>query len=193
MFLVVSLAFVGLLVIGITFQREKQRLSFERQRTQWRQGSFDRVKRGDQFALIMDSKLLPMLANDADCIANLSGLSFSMTQITDEDARFVSQLSNVQTLSFYDTRGADLVLENARDLPITQMGFDMSRLYKDSLRTLSQFPDLSKLHFGHVMYPSEIAILKTLPPRITVHIPYPAEKEPWFIERGKPSDPPVSR
>lgn len=191
--LVVSMAFVGLLVIGIPFQREKQRLSFERQKAEWRQDAVERVKRGDQYALIMDSKLLPMLANDADCVANLNALSFSMMQMTDEDARFVSQLSNVETLSFYDTRGADLVLENARNLPIMQMGFDMSRLPKDSLRTLSESPDLSTLHFGHVMYPSEIAILKTLQPRITVHIPYPAEKEPWFIERGKPSDPPALR
>lgn len=190
---VVSLAFVGLLVIGMPFLRENQRLTFERQRTQWRQDSFDRVKRGDHQVLIMDSKLLPMLANDADCVTNLNGLSFSMTQITVEDARFVSQLSNVQTLSFYDTRGADLVLENARNLPIAQMGFDMSRLSKDSLRTLSEFPNLSKARFGYVMYPSEIAILETLPPRITVHIPYPAENEPWFIERGKPSDPPALR
>ena len=191
--LVASSAFVGLLVVGIPYLREQQRLSFERQKSEWRQDAFDRVKNGDHRVSIMDSKLLPMLAHDADCIANLKELNFSMTEITADDARFVSQLMNVQTLFFYDTHGADLVLENARDLPITKMGFEMDRLSKDSLRGLSDFPGLTDVHFEHVMFPNEIAILETLPPRITVHVPYPAEDEPGFKERGEPSDAPESR
>lgn len=193
MSVVASSAFVGLLVIGIPLLREQQRLSFERQKEEWRQNAFDRVKHGDHRVSIMDPKLLPMLANDADCVANLNELNFSMTAITNEDAQFVSRLSNVQTLYFYDTRGADLVLENARDLPISKMGFEMARLTKDSLRTLSDFPELTDVHFEHVMYPDEIAILKTLPSRIKVHIPYPAENEPGFKERGEPSDGPQPR
>jgi hypothetical protein len=191
--LVAALAFVGLLIAGIPLLREQQRLSFERQKVEWRQNAFDRVKHGEHRVSVMDSKILPMLASDADCVANLNELSFSMTEITGEDAQFVSRLSNVQTLFFYDTRGADLVLENARDLPISKMGFEMARLSKTSLRTLSDFPDLMEVHFEHVMFPNEIAILETLPPRITVRIPYPAEKEPGFKERGESVNAPESR
>ncbi|XZE36360.1 hypothetical protein SH501x_001926 [Pirellulaceae bacterium SH501] len=191
--LVAMTAIVGLLVVGIPYIRERQRLSFERQKSVWRQRAFDRVKNGDHRASIMDSKLLPMLASDADCVANLNELDFAMTEIMDEDAKFVSQLSNVRTLFFYDTRGADLVLENARDLPIVKMGFEMARLRKESLRSLSDFPKLKELHFEHVMFPNEIAILETLPPRITVRVPYLAENEPGFKERGEPADAPESR
>lgn len=191
--LVALLAFAALLVFGIPYLREQKRLAFERQQAEWRQEAFDRVKNGDHSALIMDTSLLPMLARDADCVANLKELNFSMTAITQENARFVSQLKNVQTLYFYDTVGADLVLEHARDLPITRMGFEMDRLSKDSLRELADFPDLTYLHFEHVMFPNEIAILETLPPRIEVHVPYPAENEPGFEERGEPADAPVSR
>ena len=191
--LVISLTVLGLLFRGIPYVREQQRLSFERQNAEWRQNAYQRVKHGDDQVSIMDSKLLPMLASDADCVANLKALYFSMSEIADGDARFVSQLSNVQTLSFYDCQGADLILKNARELPITRMGFKMSRLPKDSLRTLSEFPELSKVHFGHVMFPNEIAILESLPPRIVVDIPYPAENEPWFKERGEPPDAPESR
>ncbi len=73
------------------------------------------------------------------------------------------------------------------------MGFEMARLSNDSLRKLADFPDLTDVHFEHVMYPNEIAILETLPPRITVRIPYPAENEPGFKERGEPADAPESR
>lgn len=190
--LVVMTAIAGLLVVGIPHLREQQRLSFERQKAEWRQQEFDRVKNGDHRAAIMDSKLLSMLARDADCIANLNELNFSMTQVTRDDAKFVSQFKNVQTLSFYDTHSAELILEHARDLPITEMRFEMARLSKDALRSLTDFPHLTKVRFGHVMYPNEIAVIKSLPERIAVHIPYPAENEPGFKERGEPSDAPES-
>ena len=184
--LVVMATIAGLLAVGIQYLREQQRLSFERQKAERRQRSFDRVKNGDDRASIVDSKLLPMLANDAACVSNLNELDFDMTAITHEDARYVSRLRNVRTLYFYDTRGADLVLENARDLPIVKMGFEMARLNQDSLRSLSDFPILTEVHFEHVMFPNEIAVLEGLPPRITVRIPHPAKNEPGFKGRGEP-------
>jgi predicted ATP-grasp superfamily ATP-dependent carboligase len=191
--LIATLAFVVLLVIGVPFLRERQRLYFEQQKADWRQREFDRVKNGDDHASIMDSKILPMLASDAECITNLRELDFSMAEITADDAQHVSKLAKVESLFFYDTRGADFVLENARDLPIKRMGFDMARLSPDSLRALSGFPDLTDVHFEHVMFPNEIAILKELPSRIKVSIPHPAENEPGFKERGEPSNAPQSR
>ena len=90
--LVVMATIAGLLVVGIQYLREQQRLSFERQKAERRQRSFDRVKNGDHRASIVDSKLLPMLANDAACVSNLNELDFDMTAITHEDARYVSRL-----------------------------------------------------------------------------------------------------
>jgi hypothetical protein len=184
--------FVGFLVVGIPYLREQQKISFERQKAEWRQDAFERVKNGDTRVSIMDSKLLPKLARDADCVANLTELSFSMTEITADDAAFIAQLKNVHSLYFYDTHGAERVLENSRDLPIKKLGFEMDRLSKDSLRKLPEFPELREVYFEHVMYPNEIAILETYPPRINVRIPYPAENEPGFKERGEPADAPES-
>ncbi len=109
-----------------------------------------------------------------------------MTNVTRDDARFVSQLKNVQTLSFYDTRGAELILEHSRDLPITEMRFEMAGLSKESLRSLSNFHQLTKVRLVRVMHPDEIAIIDAFPQRIAVHIPYPAENEPRFKEGGQP-------
>lgn len=190
--LIALIALSALLVVGIPYLNEQKRVSLELQKAEWRQNEFNRVKNGAQDVLIMDSRLLPMLAQDADCIANAQQLKFSMTEITPDDARFISQLTNVKTLYFYDTHGAELVLENALDLPIGKMGFEMDRLSKDALRKLSDFPVLTDVHFEHVMYPDEIALLEKLPPRITVHIPHPAVNEPGYKERGEPSDAPGS-
>jgi hypothetical protein len=190
--LIALLVFAGLVVAGVPYLREKQRISFERQKAEWRQDAFERVKNGDTRVSIMDPKLLPMLARDADCVANLTELNFSMTEITADDAAFVAQLKNVHSLYFYDTHAAERVLRNARNLPIKKLGFEMDRLSKDSLRMLPEFPELNEVHFEHVMYPNEVAILATFPPRINVRIPYPAENEPGFKERGEPADAPES-
>lgn len=166
-----------LFVIGLPFLQEQQQLALERRNAERRQELFDAVKRGEPRALIMDSKLLQMLANDADCVANLRELDFSMTKITAEDARHVSRMSNLELLYFYGTHGADFVLENARELPIKKMGFEMARLSKDSLRSLSDFKELTEVHFEHVMVPDEIEILKALPMRTRVRIPHPSQNE----------------
>jgi hypothetical protein len=183
-FIVVSAAFVTLLAVGVLYLQERQRLFLEREEARWRQEAFDRVKSGEHRVTIMDPILLSMLADDAECVANLEELCFSMTKITPEESRYVSKLANVTSLFFYDTEGADFVLENARSLPIKNMGFEMARLSNDSLLALSDFPALSNVRFEHVMYADEIALLKTLPARITVHIPYPAENEPGFNQHA---------
>ncbi|WP_442510993.1 hypothetical protein SH528x_002645 [Novipirellula sp. SH528] len=141
----------------------------------------------------MAPKLLSMLANDADCVSNLSELNFSMTEITAADARHVSKFTNLKSLYCYDTRGADYIVENARLLPIERLGFEMAQLSTESLRMLSEFPNLTQVHFEQVMLPNEIAILDTLPPRITVRTPFPAENEPEFKERSDQPTAPESR
>ena len=186
--LVLPAVILVLFVIGLPFLREQQQLALERRNVERRQKSFDAVKRGEPRVLIMDPKLLQMLADDADCVANLRELDFSMTKITAEDASHVSRMSNLELLNFYDTHGADFVLENARELPIKKMGFEMARLSKDSLRSLSDFNELTEVHFEHVMFPDEIEILKALPTRTKVQIPHPSENEPGLEKRSNRPD-----
>lgn len=173
------------LPLGISYLREQSRLAVERRQAEWRQKWFDDVKNGDAQVSVMDPLLLPMLANDADCVANLEYLHFAMVDIKPEDAKHVARLTNVKKIGFYDTRGADSVLKHARDLPIESLFFEIARLSGDSLRSLSDFPKLTKVHFEHVMYPDEIAILKTLRSDIAVEVPYPSENEPGGGNHGE--------
>ena len=163
---------------GIRYLHEQSRVALERQQAAWRQKWFSEVKNGKCHVVVSDMRLLPMLAADSDCVANLVDVTFSMVNIEPADAKDISRLSNVQSIGFYDTRGAEHVLEHARGLPIEKLFFECASVPDDSLRRLSEFPGLKQVHFEQVMEPDEIAILKTLPPRISVQIPDPAENGP---------------
>ena len=185
-YLVVLVLLAIALPLGISYLREQSRVAIERRQAEWRQKSFDDVKNGDTQVSVMDPMLLPMLAGDEDCVANLEHLHFSMVDIKPEDAIHVAHLTNVKDMGFYDTRGADFVLKHARALPIKSMFFEMARLSADSLRSLSGFPNLTKVHFEQGMDPDEFAILKTLRSDIVVETPYPFENEPSGGNRGEP-------
>lgn len=170
--LTILILFAVALPIGISYLRKQARLNLERQRADWRQKVFDDVKKGGTQATVMDSLLLPMLAKSPECVANVRSLSFSMVTIDPDDAENVASLTNVTDIGFYDTSGADVVLNHASSLPIESLFFEVSRVSHDSLRALSEFPKLKKVHFEQVMDPDEIAILKALPSGIAVEIPY---------------------
>jgi len=184
-FLVILILVAIALPLGISYLREQSRLELERLRAEWRQKWFDHVKKGHTQATVMDSLLLPMLANDPECVAKVQSLYFSMVNVDPEDAKNVARLTNVQDIGFYDTSGADVVLKHARGLPISSLFFEGSHLSHDSLRALSEFPKLKKVHFEHVMPLDEVAILKALPSRIFVEIPYPSESEPGARNSGE--------
>ena len=126
----------------------------------------------------MDSRLLPMLANDPECVANTRTLCFSMVRIAPEDARYVARLANVKDIVFYDCTSADAVLEHACSLPIESLFFEGASVSPDSLRNLSNFPKLTNVHFEWELHPDDIVILKTLPSHITVEFPPPTENAP---------------
>jgi len=163
---------------GIRYLREQSRVALERQQAAWRQKWFSDVKNGNCNVVVSDMRLLPMLAADSDCVANLVDVTFAMVNIEPADAKHISRLSNVQSIGFYDTRGAEHVLEHARDLPIQKLFFECAIVPGDCVRGLSEFPGLKQVRFEQVMDPDEIAILRTLPPTISVQIPDPSEDGP---------------
>ena len=129
---------------------------------------FSTVKEGEHRVSVLDAQLLPMLAEDNDCIKNLKELCFAMVEITPEHAAHVARLVNVRSIHFYDTRGADFVLEYSRNLPIEELSFDSTPLSHDFLRILTELPCLKKLYFGYELGPHELVILQALPPGVAV-------------------------
>ena len=132
-----------------------------------RQWWFDRVKiGGDQHGRIGDAMILSMFASDKECISRLHALAFDMVSVTPELAEHVSQLKNVNNISFYDTRGTDRVLANARSLPIQQIFFHQADVSPESLRRLADFPALNAVYVQQVPHPDVVDALDSLPPNI---------------------------
>ncbi len=90
--LCVTVAVAALVVIGISHLRQQERLSRDKMWQEYRQNEFLSVKRGNSRPYVMDSKLLPMLANDDDCIRVVTHLDFASTDMDASDAASVSKL-----------------------------------------------------------------------------------------------------
>ncbi len=172
----------GVLAFGLIQLRQQVRLSFERSRQEWRQKSFDSVKRGDPSALVMDSKLLPMLANDAECKKTVTRLDFASTEIAVSDASSVAELPNVSSMTFYCTRGTKDLLLAARTLPVTNLYFEMPDLSPESYLMLKDFPHLKKVRFEHVMDDEWIDRLKSEMPNVMIDAPFPRSNEPGYAK-----------
>jgi len=183
---VISVVFVvGVVVILVIGHR----LSRQQARIEWRQKFFNRVKQdGVHTGHVIDALMLPMFAGDEECVSRIDALLFDMVTVTPELAAHVAQLKNVQRLSFYDTRGAEHVLANARNLPIRSIFFHQAGVPRDSLRSLADFPSLKAVYFQQVLHPDEIEILNSLPSTITVVEGFPPSKEVPSENRVEQSD-----
>jgi hypothetical protein len=93
---VLALAVLGIgcvLVAGLVFGALKlSQLHHQRQEAERLQKAFESVKQGESEPLVMQSKLLTLLANDLDCRQIVRGLDFAMTAIDPIDAKAVARL-----------------------------------------------------------------------------------------------------
>lgn len=173
----VAITILAILGFGMAQLRRQVQRSLERAGEQWRQKSFDAVKQGHSSALVSDSKLLPMLANDADCRRIVKRLDFASTDIDRSDASYVAELPNVTSMTFYCTRGTEELLLAARTLPITDLHFEMPDLPDTSYLILKDFPQLKKVRFEQVMDDAWIERLKSELPGVIVDAPFPRSQE----------------
>lgn len=149
----------------------------ERTRLEARQKQFNAVKQGDTSALIMDSRLLPMLADDADCRRLLTSLTFAATDIDSAHAPHVAKLTNVTSMTFYCTKGTKDLLLAARSLSLTDLSFEGPDLQPDSYLILKDFPHLKRVRFEQVMDDALIDRLKLEMPGVTIDAPHPASEQ----------------
>ncbi|MFN7844215.1 MAG: hypothetical protein ACK5YR_04875 [Pirellula sp.] len=168
----------GVVTVGISQLHHQTQLSVERTKAEWRQKFLKYVKDGDSSALVMDSKLLPMLATDVDCQKNLKRIDFASTKIDPSDCIFVADLPNVTSMYFYCTSGTKDLLIAARTLRITSLYFEMPDLPVESYLMLKDFPHLKNVRFEHVMDDEWIDRLKSELPNVKIDAPYPRSHEP---------------
>lgn len=142
------------------------------------QKAFEGVKQGESEPLVMQSKLLTLLANDADCRQIVRGLDFAMTAIDPIDAQAIARLQNVSSMGFYCTTGTREVLLASLSLPITDLYFEMPDLEMEDYLLLKDLPNLKKVRFEHIMEDEWIERLKTELPNVVIDAPFPRSQEP---------------
>ncbi len=164
--------------------RQQSQYSLERKRQEIRDAEFEAVRQGDSSALVMDSRLLPMLAGNAECRKHVTSLTFAETEIDAADAPFVAQLSGVTSMTFYCTRGTQDLLLAARSLPVAELSFESPDLRPESYLILKDFPNLKRLRFEQVMDDAWIDRLKMEMPGVTIDAPYPASEQNLANQTG---------
>lgn len=150
----------------------------QRQEAERLQKDFENVKQGESEPLVMQSKLLTLLANDLDCRQIVRGLDFAMTAIDPIDAKAVARLQNVSSMGFYCTTGTREVLLASSSLPITDLHFEMPDLEMEDYLLLKGLPQLKKVRFEHIMEDEWIERLKTELPNVVIDAPFPRSQEP---------------
>ena len=169
---ITGVAIIGLVlgaVIALIIQRQHQdRLTLQHSREQFRQNALAGVKQGDSSALVMDSELLRMLANDADCKRIVTRLNFAATAFNTEDSEAVAALSNVTSITFYSTTGTVHALLGAESLPITDLCFEGTDLQAASYLTLKNFPHLKRVRFEQLIEDQWVERLKVELPNTAI-------------------------
>lgn len=175
----VALAIVGVsLSIAIRHAWHEQRLAQERRRVERLQAEVERVKNGDSRSLITDSKLLPMLASDADCRDRVTHLYFASTDIDPTDAKYLAELRNITSITFYCSRGTKEALVAARTLPIASIYFEMPDLSSEDYLILKDYSQLKGITLYQVVDDTWIERLKAELPKVAINAPFPRSKEP---------------
>lgn len=169
--LVVALM-LGMVVTGVMVLRERAAKRLVREAAARRLKTFAQAKAGSGAVLVSDSKLLPMLADDRDCRRQTTRLEFTSITVQAEDAGRVAELSNIDSLSFYCTRGTAAVLKAARELPITEVYFEMPDLEADEYWVLRDYQQLRKVHFEQVMDSTWIEEFRAALPGVEVETPF---------------------
>jgi hypothetical protein len=102
-----------------------------------------------------------MLANDPDCIKNITSICFSMLDLSDPRFRQTASLTRLHTVGFYDCHNADNVLDSIRGMPtVESVCFEVSHITESGIRSLATLPNLKRVEFEQILSADEIELLR---------------------------------
>ena len=119
----------------------------------------------------MDPLLLQMLADDAECAANLTTLQFSMVDVSGTPAAAAKSFRNVREIGFYDCGGADDLLRALEDSPAVEEIFFEMAITSEMIASMSTFSNLKKVTiYGYRVSAEQEALLRQTLPRVEIVI-----------------------
>jgi len=174
--LIAVLVAVAVIVAGgamIAAAQKSSRLALQRKMAAWATERFQKVKAGDDgshTAVFLDPLLIEMLANDADCVANLTTLNLDMVDLNSPQSDAAGKLVNVKKVSFYDCDGRRRLLTAMTGLEsIEEVSFDTT-VTDDEVRLLGTFPNLRRVHFPWVNSPAREKLIRDTLPGVEIQI-----------------------
>lgn len=170
----------SLLVWVVTVKGEREREEFEKRQTARRQDYVAEVKAGDDGSRIsVDSPILvEMLANDPDCIANLTTLNFSMAELDDPQISSINKLTNLKSLGFYCCRDMDAVALAIEGMPsVESIWCEGEYFTATGVKSLATLPNLTRVEFAWGVDPAYEQLLRSTLPNVEIKLPPPEELE----------------
>lgn len=174
----VLVAVIGLMVLGLLAGNERDRQEFEKRQTLRRQEYVAEIKAGaDGSRISVDSPILvEMLANDPDCVANLTTLNFSMAELDDPRIAGINKLTNLQTIGFYDCQGMDAVATAIEGMhSIEKIWYEGGGFTAAGVKSLAALPNLKRLEIEWRVDSTYEDLLRSTLPNVEIKLPPPEE------------------
>jgi hypothetical protein len=164
-----------LFAVGADQSYQARRAERARQQQKLRLREVADAKAGRANISIYDVELLEMLADDPQCIANITSVYFYMRDLGDPRYRRLTELHNVETIGFYSCDNVDNILAIAKDMESVQtLFFEATTVSDQSIHLLAEIPNLKKVRFEQIVAEETIEKLNDLLPNVQVEAP----KEP---------------
>lgn len=182
----VFVGILGLMIWGLLAKDKRAQEEFEKRQIERWQEYVSAVKAGNDGSgiFVNDPTLVEMLANEPDCIANLTTLYFSMAEL--DDARFAAfkKLTNLKSVGFYDCQGMDAAAKTIEGMPsIEEIWCEGECFTAAGVKSLATLPNLKRVEFVWEVDPAYEQLLRTTLPNVEIKLP-PSEE----LETQQPND-----
>ncbi|NLS91094.1 MAG: hypothetical protein GXX96_02800 [Planctomycetaceae bacterium] len=159
----------ALLVFAISLKIKYDQAEWERRQQDRREEQIAYVRSGTTNVGISDGTLVEMLLDDSTCRGTVTSIDFIMADLGDPRFRRVREFPNVTRIFFYDCSSADNVMVAVRSMPrIEWLGFEVTGISDESMRSLAELPCLKEVRFEQVMPDAKIETLKQLLPNVKI-------------------------
>ncbi len=181
-------SFCGIIALLIGLGHQNSLAEFERNQRRRESESFQAIKSGEsQVTVSQSSKVLFMLADDPECIRNLTSVYFFMTDLSDPSFSVTTKLSNVNDIGIYDCQGVTAFIKSIKGFPsINSVYFESVTIDDDLLIALASFPNLKKVRFEQLLNEHQIELLSQTLPDALIEVADPVSDEPKQIQDGTP-------
>jgi hypothetical protein len=183
-----SILFSGLIAFLLYLEHQRSIAEFQRAQQRRESESFQKVKSGEsQVTVYGTPEVLMMLANDPECIRNLTSIYFFIADLSDPRYTITNKLSNVDDIGIYDCQGVTEFFKSIQGMPsVTSVFIESVRLDDGLFNALASLPNLKKVRFEQLLAENQIELLSKALPEALIEVADPISGDPIPVQGGTP-------